>query len=68
MADEIDRANDVVAMMAGAAVAEICRAAGKQDAQPTGFCLWCGHVVMDNARWCDAECRDDWEWANARGL
>ena len=34
----------------------------------TGFCLWCGHVVTDNARWCDAECRDDWEWASGRGL
>lgn len=68
MADEIDRANDVVARMADAAVAEICRAASTPAALPTGFCLWCGLVVTDGARWCDAECRDDWEWANARGL
>lgn len=66
MADEIDRANDYAARMASAAVAEICRAAGKQQAQPTGLCLYCAHVVMDAARWCDAECRDDWEWINAR--
>lgn len=64
MADEVDRANDIVAMMAEAAVADICRAL--PAAKPTGFCLWCGHVVTDGARWCDAECRDDWEHDQTR--
>lgn len=65
MADIVDRANDVAALMAEAAVAEISRA--QPAARATGFCLWCGYVVTDGARWCDAECRDDWEWAHARG-
>lgn len=35
MADEVDRANDIVAMMAEAAVADICRAL--PAAKPTGL-------------------------------
>lgn len=29
--------------------------------QPTGLCLWCGMIVTGGRRWCDAECRDEWE-------
>ncbi len=28
---------------------------------PTGFCLHCGEPVLPLRRWCDAECRDEWE-------
>ena len=34
----------------------------------TGHCLECGHpfaVHKDGRRWCNAECRDDWEKRNA---
>lgn len=27
----------------------------------TGFCLNCDEPVQHPRRWCDAECRDDWE-------
>ena len=28
---------------------------------PTGVCLWCGLIVSGGRRWCDAECRDEWQ-------
>ena len=27
----------------------------------TGYCANCGEALNAVARWCDAECRDDWE-------
>lgn len=27
----------------------------------TGFCLWCGEPTAKPRRWCDAECREEWE-------
>lgn len=27
----------------------------------TGLCLNCGTPLADDRRWCDADCRDDWE-------
>lgn len=29
----------------------------------TGQCLACEHPLPAGQRWCDAECRDDWEAA-----
>ena len=26
-----------------------------------GHCLWCGETLGDDRRWCDADCREDWE-------
>lgn len=35
----------------------------------TGYCLHCGAVVERGARWCNPDCRDDWEREErARGL
>ncbi|MDR1423478.1 MAG: hypothetical protein LBI92_02560 [Azoarcus sp.] len=38
----------------------------------TGFCLNCAEPLLDGRRWCDAECRDNWErmdtMLKARGL
>lgn len=28
---------------------------------PTGHCLNCGEPLRDPLRWCDPDCRDDWE-------
>lgn len=35
----------------------------KSDAAATGYCLWCGPEVPlpDGKRWCDGDCRDDWQ-------
>lgn len=30
---------------------------------PNGRCHWCGELVSDEARWCDAGCRELWEQA-----
>jgi len=32
----------------------------------TGYCLWCGARLRSPLRWCDADCRDDWERNHAR--
>ncbi len=33
--------------------------------RPTGLCLFCGLVLTSGKRWCDAECRDEWQhWCN----
>jgi hypothetical protein len=38
----------------------------------TGFCLFCGEPLAAGLRWCDTDCRDDWERLDAvlrqRGL
>jgi hypothetical protein len=28
---------------------------------PNGICYHCGETVVDELRWCDAECRDAWQ-------
>jgi hypothetical protein len=28
----------------------------------TGFCLNCGEAIRKDWRWCNAECRDDYEY------
>lgn len=33
--------------------------------EATGECLWCRIEVDRGVRWCDRDCRDDWERANA---
>jgi hypothetical protein len=37
-------------------------AAAPQGPVATGFCLWCGEELDPPRRWCNAECRDDWQW------
>lgn len=34
------------------------------NATPTGFCLFCEEPVPENRRWCNADCRDDWQSEN----
>ncbi|GHT90510.1 hypothetical protein FACS1894101_3060 [Betaproteobacteria bacterium] len=40
--------------------------------EATGYCLNCGDPIADMRRWCDSECRDEWEHIDAalrrRGL
>lgn len=33
---------------------------------PTGFCLWCSEPLPGDRRFCDSECRDDWQHHNRR--
>lgn len=34
------------------------------QAAATGQCLYCGEPVGPGRRWCDANCRDDWQAEN----
>ncbi len=57
MADVIDQANDR---------AERDTALAAQQRKPVGpewagYCHNCGKDLPWPARWCDADCRDDWE-------
>lgn len=51
--DQIDRANEIADLERTIALRNA--AATAPAAEPIGACLNCGH------RWCDAECREDWE-------
>lgn len=34
----------------------------KKEAEPTGYCLFCGEPIhVKGRRWCDADCRDAWQ-------
>lgn len=35
-------------------------------AEPNGHCLNCGERVKKERRWCNAECREDWEARQCR--
>jgi len=41
--------------------------AGCRPQDATGVCLNCGAKIAEGLRWCDADCRDDWQHRNARG-
>lgn len=58
MADEVDKANDMQEIILAMNI--------KANSRPlviitTGKCLWCDEDVGSGMRWCDANCRDDWE-------
>lgn len=58
--DEVDRANQDAEFLSNLVKPNL-----KQEAEATGFCLFCGEPILDpnnkNRRWCDAFCRDHWE-------
>ncbi|MDR1646826.1 MAG: hypothetical protein LBR88_02170 [Zoogloeaceae bacterium] len=33
--------------------------------EATGFCLNCGAPLAQGLRWCDTDCRDDWQEMDA---
>lgn len=37
------------------------RPAVKSGPEATGFCLYCDEPVAPGLRWCNAECRNDWQ-------
>jgi len=57
----------------GAAREELDREVAIKNRAPAGpaaigYCLSCGEAVGDGMRWCDAECRDDWQAEQRRGM
>ncbi len=63
MADEADRAQAVIDLLLDAAIAGVKKPGGPK---PAGFCLKCGAPLDQDRRWCDADCRDDWQRAAVR--
>lgn len=59
MGDFFDKVAEVETAFRDAALAE-ARSKGQEHA-PTGECLWCAEPLDDDRRWCDADCRDDWQ-------
>jgi len=59
MADVGDQAHQVSEFFLRTSLADCDRAL--MVAQATGRCLWCNEPLADGRRWCDAECRDEWE-------
>ena len=57
MADEADRSQQDIEFLL-----QVTKPNLKKEAEPTGFCLFCGEEVKEiNRRWCDAVCRDLWQ-------
>jgi hypothetical protein len=66
MADVVDAANDLVAAVVQNRIASVDL---KPEAEATGMCLnECGASLPAGRRWCDDQCRDDWQKARDRGL
>lgn len=57
MSDIIDDANEAADIFLASALTK------RQDPGPfpTGHCHFCGEAVPPGHRWCDADCRDDWQ-------
>jgi hypothetical protein len=59
-ADFVDNACELTQMdLEGALAAQ--REKRAEGPRYTGKCLACGEETDERRRWCDAECRDDWE-------
>lgn len=58
MSDDADRADETLEFLLSL---ELRKAQHCAHPEATGTCLNCGAFVTDGARWCDADCRDDWE-------
>lgn len=58
MADEADRATESAQVILDAHIGNSRRPVGPVA---TGFCLHCDTDLPEGVRWCNADCRDDWE-------
>jgi len=65
MADIIDMANDRAEQDLQRAVTA-ARTSNGLEAAATGYCLHCGADLHTGLRWCDTDCRDDWQRKQAR--
>ncbi|HSD36102.1 MAG TPA: hypothetical protein VLC92_01255 [Rhodocyclaceae bacterium] len=68
MADWIDQSVETAEQLAAVALAK----RKPEGPEPTGQCLCCGKPMRKSKtprRWCDADCRDDWQAdENAKSL
>lgn len=69
MADSVDDANATQAHFEKLQIDKVRHAAQQLEAVATGLCLACNNeTVTPGQRWCNRECRDDWERFKKRGL
>lgn len=61
MADEIDRAQERDAQFLADSLAAQQRRADHGRLPAMGYCHYCGEPVAGALRFCDAECRDEWD-------
>lgn len=59
--DTIDRAQLDIEQLEEARNKRLRDAKTEKEAEETGYCLFCGEPVPPGRRWCDADCRDEWE-------
>ena len=59
MSDIFDQASDREQLERDLAIASARKPLA--STQATGHCLWCNAALEQGKRWCDAECREDWE-------
>jgi hypothetical protein len=55
--DISDKATQQEEMM----LAKLVKHRKPEGPQPTGYCLHCGEMIQEPKRWCDADCRNEWE-------
>jgi hypothetical protein len=60
MADEADRAGDQQQIIFDATVKKIINTP-LDTSNISGICWNCGEITGKSKRWCNSECRDDWE-------
>lgn len=61
MTDDIDRAQDRDAEYTADCVAQVSYKAAQHRLGYTGHCHFCGDITGGGRRFCDADCRDDYE-------
>lgn len=59
MSDEIDKAQEMDGFLRQIAIMQSVNT--QPVANFTGFCFHCEEPVSYPRRWCNADCRDDWE-------
>lgn len=65
MSDFFDQASDREQLERDLAITSARKSA--PEAPVTGHCLWCNAELTDARRWCDPECREDWNLAQEAG-
>ena len=60
MADQFDRASDLEELDRQSAI-NLQQKQARPAAYAVGHCLYCYEPLPVGYRWCDSECRDDWE-------
>lgn len=63
LTDQLDIASELEQKAANIAIDAAHEAAKKPEVEATGSCLFCGEDFPkdDTRRFCDANCRDDWQ-------